>query len=582
MQILKLFVFLLLAFLEPFFAYANETKKQTDNVALELFANDENELLLKFSIADGWHIYFSNPGEIGKPTYIENLNSENLLEITDKSVPQAIKAYELMDEYIYKDTAYYKLRSESSENLKFAVNFVECADVCKTQKEIFDIKKMPNNSPEEWQKILLSAEETFPTQISSNFDKNQKQIIVDFPLKQIIKIIPDSREIVSGEEFFVTQKEEKTIFGWQNINEKKKLKSFLVITPEQSLNIKINYDAFDWFYFIHIVLLAFMGGIVLNAMPCVFPILSLKLFSIIKHHSKRHRWQNAISYSAGVVCSFLALAAILDILKEGGEAIGWGFQLQSPIFVFVMMILFLLLFLYTLNVFSFPTIKNRWLYKISGANMFLTGFFAVLIASPCTGPFMGAAIGYAFMQTDSEMYAVFLALALGYALPFALAEMYPHFLQRILPKPGAWMEKLKIILAIPLLLTCIWLATVLVAQMYSRDGINKNNLNWRKYSAEEIQNEISEGKKVFIDFTAEWCLTCMLNEKTRLNSKKFADFIRNNEVELFKADLTESNEEYNDALNAYGRDGIPVYIYYESEKYRILPIFFDIDELLVQ
>ena len=210
---------------------------------------------------------------------------------------------------------------------------------------------------------------------------------------------------------------------------------------------------------------------------------------------------------------------------------------------------------------------------------FTTGFFAVLIASPCTGPFMGAAIGYAFMQNNFEMYAVFTFLALGYALPFALAEIYPHFLQRLLPKPGAWMKKLKTILALPILLTCVWLASVLVAQIYSKDGINKNNLDWHPYNAEEIQQEISAGNKVFIDFTAEWCLTCMFNEKTRLNSRKFADFVKDNQVVLFKADLTESNEEYNEALSSYGRDGIPVYIYYQSNTYRILPIFFSIDDL---
>ena len=211
--------------------------------------------------------------------------------------------------------------------------------------------------------------------------------------------------------------------------------------------------------------------------------------------------------------------------------------------------------------------------------MFLTGFFAVLIASPCTGPFMGAAIGYAFMQTDAEMYAVFVSLALGYALPFALAEIFPHTLQRILPKPGAWMAKLKVVLSIPVLFTCIWLASVLVAQIYSHEGVNKNNLNWRAYDANEVQAEVISGNKVFIDFTAEWCLTCMFNEKTKLNSKKFADFVRDNEVVLFKADLTESNDEYNEALSSYGRDGIPVYIYYENETYRILPVFFDLEDL---
>jgi thiol:disulfide interchange protein DsbD len=152
-------------------------------------------------------------------------------------------------------------------------------------------------------------------------------------------------------------------------------------------------------------------------------------------------------------------------------------------------------------------------------------------------------------------------------------------LQKILPKPGAWMAKLKIVLSLPILLTCIWLASVLVAQIYSPVGINKNNLDWQEYDASRVQEEVSSGRKVFIDFTAEWCLTCMFNEKTRLNGKKFAEFIEKNDVALFKADLTESNDEYNEALSAYGRDGIPVYIFYENGTYRILPIFFDISDL---
>lgn len=582
MRWIKFLIVLFLGLFSSYFACAENLKQEADNTIVELFSNGQNEILLKFTVNEGWHIYYQNPGEIGKPTYVENLNPENELTVTDKSVPQIVKAYELMDEYIYEKEAYWKLNAKQNQNLKFAVNFVECADLCKSQKLIFEADKLPLTSNKVWQKVKQQAQATFPLKFSADFVQKQHHISVNLPLSTISQVIPERRDVVGNESFMLEEDGDKTLIGWQNVNEQNKLENMLIVTPKQVFEIKINYDVFDWWYFVYIMLLAFFGGLILNAMPCVFPILSLKIFGIIKDYNGRRHWGNALIYTLGVLTSFLALAGILDILKESGEAVGWGFQLQSPLFVFLMLVLFMVLFLYMVGAFSFPELANTYLIKMSGANMFLTGFFAVLIASPCTGPFMGVAVGYAFMQTDLEMYAVFGSLALGYALPFALAEIYPHFLRRILPKPGEWMVKLKIWLSLPILLTCIWLASVLVAQIYSTEGINKNKLNWRSYNADDVLTEVSSGKKVFIDFTAEWCLTCMFNEKTRLNSKKFAEFIKNNEVELFKADLTESNEQYIEALNSYGRDGIPVYVYYENRNYRILPIFFAIDDLSVE
>lgn len=578
MRLFKFFVCLLLGLFSLNLAQAEtpeSIKKSADNTSVELFSDGKDEVIAKFNINDGWHIYYQNPGEIGKPTFVQSPSAD----VVNQSVPLISKAYEIMDEYIYKDSAYFQLKLKNDKSLALAFNFVECADVCKPEILEFNLKNPPHTSAEKWRKIKNEAQATFPLMITSYFEKSKKQISLNIPYRGEIKVIPEKRDVVSGEEFSVEQKGNKTQISWQNVSEQNKLQHALIMTPEQAYNVAINYDAFDWKYFLYIALLAFFGGIILNAMPCVFPILSLKIFGLVKNYDGRRHYKNAALYTSGVLVSFLGLAAILDVLKESGAAIGWGFQLQSPLFVGLMIILFFTLFLYMVEALPFPDLAGNYLHKMSGANMFLTGLFAVLIASPCTGPFMGAAIGYAFMQNNFEMYAVFTFLALGYALPFALAEIYPHFLQRLLPKPGAWMKKLKTILALPILLTCVWLASVLVAQIYSKDGINKNNLDWHPYNAEEIQQEISAGNKVFIDFTAEWCLTCMFNEKTRLNSRKFADFVKDNQVVLFKADLTESNEEYNEALSSYGRDGIPVYIYYQSNTYRILPIFFSIDDL---
>ena len=231
------------------------------------------------------------------------------------------------------------------------------------------------------------------------------------------------------------------------------------------------------------------------------------------------------------------------------------------------------------EVIKFPDLSGKKIYELSALNEFLTGFFAVLIASPCTGPFMGAAIGYAFMQSDAEVFAVFTALSLGYAFPFALAEVSPKFLHRILPKPGKWMVKIKQILAIPVLLTCMWLAGVLVSQIYLPIDLNKNGLNWQKFDAVQVKESADAGENVFVDFTAQWCLTCMFNEKTILSSAKFKKFVKDNNVVLFKADMTEDNDDYDKALSSYGRDGIPLYVYYHNGSYQILPVFFNVDKI---
>lgn len=576
MRVLCFFMSIMFWLLNINFADAESIKQSTDNVEISLFSDKKSDIIAQINIKDGWHIYYKNPGEIGKPTFIEN---ENSVIVVNQSVPIVTKAYDIMDEYLYVNKAYFQLKTTKKKSLNFSFNFTECADVCKPEKLTFNLEKLPLTETEKWIEVQREAQKTFPLIINSDYQTSKKAISLKLPQYKSIKVIPEEREVISGEEFSIANEGQQTLIGWQNIDERHKLKHALILTPEKAFEININYDVFDWQYFLYIVVLAFFGGIILNAMPCVFPILSLKIFGLVKNYDGQRHYKNAFLYIFGVLISFLGLAIILDILKESGEAIGWGFQLQSPLFVAFMMLLFFILFLYMVEALPFPELANGWLHKISGANMFLTGFFAVLIASPCTGPFMGVAVGYAFMQTDTQMYTVFTALAIGYAMPFALAEICPHVLHRILPKPGAWMTKLKALLAIPVLLTCIWLAAVLVAQIYDKSSINKNNLDWRDYNAEEVLAEVSSGNKVFIDFTAEWCLTCMFNEKTRLNSQKFADFVRDNKVVLFRADLTESNEAYNEALSAYGRDGIPVYIYYENETYRILPIFFNLEDL---
>ena len=320
--------------------------------------------------------------------------------------------------------------------------------------------------------------------------------------------------------------------------------------------------------------LAFFGGIILNLMPCIFPVLSLKILSLIKT-DKKSRQTEAVFYTFGVILSMLILAGILFGLRKFNSFTSWGFQMQSPWFVGGMLFLFIILSLLMLDII---TLNNNFLSKLAAlrlktpkANAFLTGLLAVLIASPCSAPFMGAAIGFALVSPIYIYFPIFFCLGLGYALPFAILAAYPETLKRILPKPGAWMNKFKKILSIPLILTCFWLTWVLAAQL---DLIpSGKNLKWKPYSSDILNRALNEKRPVFIDFTAKWCLTCLMNKQTTLESDTFAKAVKQKNILLLRADATHHDKTVADALNFYGRSSVPLYIYYDgqSEDYIILP-----------
>lgn len=558
--------------------HAENNSKNTKHTTIELFHNGKNTILAKFTLKPDWHIYWSNPGEIGLPTTVNAENSS--LEIINQSVPQIRTVYETMNEYFYENTAYYELKLDNLQQAEIAFDFVECNDVCKPEKLVFDMTEIPFTDNKQWKKIKTAATATFPQKIELNSSYEQNEVLLKVPSSDI-KFIPTEQGIISDESVEISGDKKNTRIKWQ-AEPQKQLKQALIVTPQTNYLAQINYRENN-FSLLYLIIFAFIGGIILNAMPCVFPILSLKIFTLMKQrrrNAKRTRL-NALLYVCGVLLSFLLLTACLIMLKSGGEAVGWGFQLQSAWFVGIMALIFALLFLYMAEWIRFPSFANRFIHEAAGFNDFTTGFFAVLIASPCTGPFMGAAVGYAFMRSNIEIFAVFISLALGYALPYALIELFPQALNRILPKPGKWMSKVKIILSIPILLTAVWLADVWYSQVTdSYDTIEQDSeLKWQAFDAQKIA-ELNEAKEnIFIDFTADWCLTCKFNEKVILSGSRFKKFATQHNVHLFVADLTETNEDYYQALSAYGRDSIPLYVYYTGGEYRLLPLFFGIDDL---
>ena len=366
---------------------------------------------------------------------------------------------------------------------------------------------------------------------------------------------------------------------------------------------------------------ALLGGVILNLMPCVLPVLSLKALSFVDE-SQDHKGQG-LAYTAGVVTTFLAVALLLIAFRGLGQSIGWGFQLQTPGFVVVLIYLFFIMGLILSGVIQ---IGGRWMsagqhltegtgYKQS----YFTGVLAVVVASPCTAPFMAPALGYALGQPWWVSLVVFLALGFGMALPLLLLSYLP-VLSRFLPKPGAWMETFKQFLAFPMYLTAIWLlwllgrqlggdqmawvilggllilfvywlsqhvsrirpvihpAVLLVAGLFAWHSHMQptiehttRDLVWETYSPEYLAQLRSQGKPVFLNATADWCITCKANEKLVFTDAMLED-MKNRQIHLLKADWTNYDPEITQLLEKYRRGGVPLYVLYPpSGKEHVLP-----------
>ncbi len=312
------------------------------------------------------------------------------------------------------------------------------------------------------------------------------------------------------------------------------------------------------------IMLAFLGGLLLNLMPCVLPVLSLKLLQLKES-------KETLAYTGGILVSFWILTAIILTVKAFGTELGWGFQLQSPWIVGGLALLFCILGLNLLGYFEiglgFTRLGQATSQKQGLTAAFFTGVLATIVATPCTAPFMGAAIGIAVLQPPFIVFLIFSSLGLGMAFPFLVLGYIPAWKTK-LPKPGAWMITLKKILAIPLFLTTLWLLGILAQQLHIPLPAFKQHseLNWKPYSESAIETSRKLGHAVFIDFTASWCLTCQVNEKTTLSNPEVVDFLKKNHVDLFKADWTNQDETITLALRKYGRNGVPVYIYYPKNK----------------
>ena len=629
-----------------------------------------------FTLEDKWHIYWKNAGFAGFPPSVQwTLPSGMTAGDLQFAAPSRLPFQGAVD-YGYEDNATYpvvltaagKLKPSKTGTVHVAakVKWLVCREVCVPGSADLglDLKLAPAgtvvDSPGLSVGPIGAALKHIPKPMRSGFAAHAvangdalaltfttgtRETDGDFyPLDESLfadnvdestQTLPDGVRIFSTLLPNVTVP--KTIHGVVELNDDEAYEITADVAPGTAADARPPADASrpagaqaggstERLTVLSALLLALLGGVVLNLMPCVFPVLFLKALSLVQSQGEeRSRMRtHGLMYTLGIVVSFWAIVAVLLVLRGGGNKFGWGFQLQSPGFVACLAMLLFFFALSLVGVFEFglslTSTGDALTRKHGVAGSFFTGVLATVVATPCVGPFMGVAIGFALSQPPLVTFAVFTALGVGLALPYLVLSYFPALI-RWLPRPGAWMELLKQITALPLFATVIWLVYI-YGRLYSTGqagqgvyqaamllcgllvlavgawtlgrwpaartatvaavllvvaGIGTPFLLrpgkaeaaaaavWQPYSSATLDSARASGKAVFVDYTAAWCLSCQVNEKLVLNTEDVQAKLRKGGFVLLRADWTQYDPAITAALTAVGRSGVPTYVIYPGK-----------------
>ena len=592
---------------------------------------------LKVSMDKGWHTYWRNPGDSGGPIEIDwDLPKGFSVSDIKWPLPEKIEYPPLMT-YGYEDFVIYPMilsipADYSDDYFEMAADILICADVCipesgKISSNLLDIES--DSLIYEWLESIPSKSLPITTSLNDN------NLEISFTFEKEIKEIyffPDENNSIdysSKQNFY--KKNDGYFLSIKLFNDEFQNVSGVLNIDGTGYNVSNGvFEDFneEGLSLITALIFALIGGLILNLMPCVFPVISLKVLSFVSMggSSPRKIRNHALVFTVGVIASFILIALTIVLLKQAGNFVGWGFQLQSPLIVGLLslVMVFISLVLITDNSFgeSLTKLGNIGSSENGYYSSFLTGVLAVVVASPCTAPFMGAALGYALIQPSGETVPIFLSLSLGFSLPYLLLAANPKLID-FLPKPGDWMVTLKEFFAFPMLATALWLLWVFSLQVnqilviflligwlilalnfwiFQKDyktinkviflGISVFSMLYFLPETDDIETEQNliigsaaewyegiegdlrnKNQPYFINFTAAWCITCQSNEITAFSKDGFKSLLEEKNIEYIKADWTNRNDAITRSLKKYGRSGVPFYIYWEPgfENPKILP-----------
>lgn len=669
-KILFIFCFLL-QIIANCLAQAPENLVQFQN--LTFTENGKKYLAIALKNSPGWHTYWKNPGDAGTPTDFTFKIKGKSIDLPVLEWPAPKRYYEQGDllAFGYENLHIYFFEIEkkfADKTIEAEIKWLVCKDICIPGKgnltinlaqnisstslvSVQELKDAFNKIPQkmDWPKDLTftasadleNKKLTFEYQLNGTNSNNEQNLLTPFPVIPIAY----KREQQNGNKYTMLAdwegeyQEPEMPLPKDGILKTPKALTFLYFHPSEKKYFVINYQLKQFTLIkkkeikneptaaassvashslLSYLFLAFLGGLILNLMPCVLPVISIKLYSLIKQskESDSRILKHNLSYTLGVITTFIGLASIVTLLKARGEDIGWGFQLQHPGFLIFLIIIIFLFILNLFGLFEFLTpggkhLGNKKLEDGFGGDFF-GGVFATILSTPCSAPFLGTALTFAFTTTIFNIFLIFVMIGLGLSSPFLLTGFMPSLVHR-LPKPGIWMEHLKKFLGFTLLLTLIWLYDVLlsvnlpstlfsllnitlglfffafyikkilpmkpwaaflffvsagvtmtlayntlkIAQTEVRAEASSSNM-WANFSEEKLV-ELKDQQVVFLDFTAEWCFTCKVNEKLVLETEGFKKFANDHNLFLMKGDWTKRDDKITQFLKRYQIFGVPAY-----------------------
>ena len=617
---------------------------------------------LQYDIAPGWEIYWRTPGEAGFPTTIDWAGSGNLVDpVIAWPAPGRFEIFGL-DTLGYADEVVLPIAARAPQTdapvlLRAAINFLTCREICVPHDIALSLELPGGGGISEFAGLINRYQSQVPKRDPGFGLSIERSEIVNGVDGRLLQVVARSAVPFTAPDVFVEGPEAYTFsppevrIGEGGLRAVLQLPvSFsslgggpdtpnllggtLVLTlvdgpraVEQAMATTLGQaESTSFLPLATILLLALLGGLVLNVMPCVLPVLSLKLMGLVSHGGGERGpvRRSFLASSAGIVFAFLILATALVALRSAGVAIGWGIQFQQPLFIIAMVVI---ITLFTANTWGFFELAlPQWVsgLTVRGAggapvnphglgSSFGSGVFATILATPCSAPFLGTAIGFALARGPGEIYAIFAALGVGMAAPFLLVAAVPALATK-LPRPGAWMVRVKQLLGLALAGTAVWLLTILAFQVsilaasvvaalmaavlavlwgrrfltqavtrfapaaiaglavvvfvspqWAGGRVADSALGgsvWQPFDEAAIPGLLEEGKIVFVDVTAEWCVTCIVNKKLVLDRGEAARLLRSDSVVAMQADWTNPDERIADYLARNNRFGIPFNIIY--------------------
>ena len=632
-------------------------------------AGDSIYIALEQTLDAGWHSYWTNPGDSGEPMRIEwalpgGFEAGTLKWPVPHKImvgPLASYGYEGKNIFLQEINIPWDLPA-GPVTLRADIDVIICSDICIPETGSYEITLNDTAAPQDNSAYIDQAYKHLPApfDFDVSFWVEEGKLFFSFDnvlynvlLKNLksgttFLLIPDEWGLVDNTAPTLIDMKTKqgTVYIAQKRGERpldtfNKVSAMLIYTDINGNPQSVYFTATpksDWdrsasaitaapdesqdrssappqrqqdTSFPKAVLFALLGGLILNLMPCVFPVLSLKALKLCRMggEERAHARLHGLLYTFGILVSFAFFAVALLGLQAAGISAGWGFHLQNPAFIAFLTYLFFIIGLNLAGYFEVMiSIGGRDLTKEHGyAATFLSGVLAAVVATPCTAPFMGIAMGYALTQPAATALAVFLALGFGLALPYLALSFIPA-MQKIMPKPGRWMETFRKVLAVPMFAAALWLGWIFMQQT-GRDGLIyliggtaalgvaitliklKTKLwcitaavlilasllpmmiktapvtalaknGWLPYSTAQFSSLESGDDALFVNMTAAWCITCKINERTSLESREVRDAFKKNSVVLIKGDWTSYNGEITTYLQSFGREGVPLYVYY--------------------